>query len=50
LEIFELIGKDEKAMPWLQLCVNHFKVTNIEPNYNPMPLFIKDCGEPMTVE
>ena len=50
LEIFELIGKMKKELPWLQLCVNHFEVTNIGANYNLIPLFVKNLGDSIEVE
>ena len=50
LEIFELIGKMKKELPWLQLCINHFEVTNIGANYNLIPLFIKDFDELIEAE
>lgn len=50
LEIFELIGKMRKELPWLQSCVNHFEVTNIGTNYNLIPLFHKKTPTLNTLE
>lgn len=45
LEIFDLIREMSDTFPWLQYCVNHFKVTNVGANHDLMDLFVEDIEE-----
>ncbi|MCD8131701.1 MAG: hypothetical protein LUE16_10595 [Lachnospiraceae bacterium] len=48
LEIFDQVLKMSGEMPWLPLCLNHFEVTDVGPDYDLMHLFEKPFSDPDT--
>lgn len=45
MDIFALIRDMRKAYGWLELCLKHFEVTDIGPDYDLMQIFREDALE-----